>query len=37
MHRRWRDVEPPEKVGGMFPAATREAGESAIVDSLNAD
>ena len=27
MHRRWRDVgPPPEKVGGMFPAASTEEG-----------
>jgi KDO2-lipid IV(A) lauroyltransferase len=29
MHRRWRDSEPRgEQVGGMFPAATREEGQS---------
>jgi KDO2-lipid IV(A) lauroyltransferase len=29
MHRRWRDTEPSgERVGGMFPAATREEGHS---------
>jgi KDO2-lipid IV(A) lauroyltransferase len=29
MHRRWRDVEPRgERVGGMFPAATGEEGQS---------
>jgi hypothetical protein len=30
MHRRWRDVDPPpERVGGMFPAASAEDNHDA--------
>ncbi|MBA3297999.1 MAG: lysophospholipid acyltransferase family protein [Acidobacteria bacterium] len=37
MHRRWRDVPSAERVGGMFPRATRDEAEPAVDGEVGTD